>query len=332
MKGEASNAADFPLRGKVRDPFCCIGNEVFDVFLPIMGADCFAVYACFARMVFSNPKLKHTVRGMASATGLGVTTVFRSLEILERLGLMQVIRFGGGKRSECQLFDERELVNRLGAVYNRSSVSFSLPPEVAERLNAEVTSIRTKQQGKPPLTTMDRARSGRMSPSARVSQRNTSVSLRARPHSTGETQMGTHLIREERRNEDGLSPTPFHAPAELDPQEPSTKGEAENLLQSARDLFTGVMKDMGNHMLDTSKPQSSHYANGFADWDEFTFDSLAVAGATKDGNGVVLTLTASDPAAARRGLEKYKKKWEAILRYSFGDAVTVHVERTEGKL
>ena len=95
MNEAASDCAEIPLRGEVKAPFCCIGNEVFDVFLPIMGADCFALYSSFARRVFSNPKLRHTVRDLADATGIGVSTVSRSLEILEHLRLVKLIRFGG---------------------------------------------------------------------------------------------------------------------------------------------------------------------------------------------------------------------------------------------
>ena len=77
MNETASDDAAIPPRGEPTPPFCWVANEVLDVFLPIMGADCFALYASFARRVFSNPKLRHTVRDLADATGEGISTVSR---------------------------------------------------------------------------------------------------------------------------------------------------------------------------------------------------------------------------------------------------------------
>ena len=45
MAGMKENVADALGRPRTKVPFCCIGNEVFDFFLPIMEAECFTVYA-----------------------------------------------------------------------------------------------------------------------------------------------------------------------------------------------------------------------------------------------------------------------------------------------
>ena len=55
MSEATPNDADIAPRGKVKDPFCLIGNHDFDVFLPIMGADCFTIYAYFVRRVSVTP-------------------------------------------------------------------------------------------------------------------------------------------------------------------------------------------------------------------------------------------------------------------------------------
>lgn len=94
------------------------------MLLPIVGTECFTVYASFARKVFSNPKLRHTVRDLADATGIGFSTVSRSLKILERLRLVNLTRFGGSKDSQCQLLDSRVLANRLSAICDPATLAY----------------------------------------------------------------------------------------------------------------------------------------------------------------------------------------------------------------
>ena len=192
MSEAASDSAEIPPRGESKPPFFWLGNEVFDVFLPIMGADCFTIYAYFARSEFSNPKLKHSVRETANATKLGLTTVSRSLEILQHLRLIKLIRFRGSKDSECQVLDAREVAGRLGAHYDRKGLSFSLPREVDQRLNCEVMALRQRQQGK--STAPDGANLFRA-----FSQRSAGVSPAVRRRSARETQTAAHLLQEERR-------------------------------------------------------------------------------------------------------------------------------------
>ncbi len=181
MNLAAQDAAEIPLRGEVKAPFCCTGNEVFDCFLPIMGAACHTLYSLFERRYFSDPKLKHNVRELAQATQIGIATVSRSLEVLEHLRLVKLARFGGSRDSECQLLDSREAVLRLGGKYHRTTLSFSLPPNVTQRLRAEVNALREGQQGK----SSPNAQAGELqdcgNPSLCVSQRNASVSPASTP-------------------------------------------------------------------------------------------------------------------------------------------------------
>jgi hypothetical protein len=331
MNETASDLAEIPLRGKVKDPFCCIGNEVFDVFLPIMGTDCFALYAYFARKVFHDPRLKHSVRDLADATELGVTTVSRSLEILEHLRLVKLIRFGGSKDSECQLLDSRVLADRLGAKYHPRTLSFSLPPKVNQRLEAEVSALRERQQGKPSPNVLNCAPRNCGNLILSVSQRDASVSLAIRQRSIRETQTGGHLIQEERRREEVPTPTPSHDCEAKKPKDTSEENEPDSLLSWSQIKFTGVMKDMGSHLLDTSKPSVPHLANGFADWQEFGLNSLAVEAAAWRGALLELALSAFDLAAARRGLEKYNRTWNASLRKWFECEVRVELQQAQGK-
>ena len=193
--------------GKVKAPFFQIGGEVSDVFLPLMGAECFTVYSHLKRMEYKNPMLKHTVRMLAEATALGIATVSRSLEVLELLGLAKITRFGGSKQSECQLSDSWVVANRLGATYDKRTHSYTLPPEVAQRSKAEVNALREKQQGKTPQSTSRGAPRTCGNRLFSVSQRNASVSQARRQRSTRETQTGTHLIREKARTKETPIPT-----------------------------------------------------------------------------------------------------------------------------
>jgi len=330
MNLAALDSTQIPVRGEVKAPFCCIGNEVSDCFLPIMGADCHTLYSLFARRSFSDPKLRHNVRELAQATNLGVATVSRSLEVLEHLRLVKLTRFGGSKDSECQLLDSREVALRLGAEYHRVTLSFSLPPNVTQRLKAEVKALRERRQGKlSPITPIGELQDCG-NPSLRVSQRDASVSLVGRQRCSRETQAGTHLLQEEKRIEEVLSPTPSHEQAEQGPKDLPNEVEPAVPLKWARDRFNGVIDDIRAHLLNISKPSNPHLANGYDEWQQFGFNSLAVKAASMRGNEITLLLSASDAAAARRGLDKYRRIWDASLHEWFGDAVEVKLERAAG--
>lgn len=325
-----TNSGDVPLRGeKPTLPFCWQGKELYDIFLPIIGADCLAVYSYFTSIVFSDPKLRHSVRSLSKQADVGATTVSRSLEILAHLGLVKLIHRRGSRKSECQLLDSREVAKRLGAVLNRRTLLFSMPPEVTRKLRAEVEAIRKRQQGKSLQAHPRRAPNGSGNLPLRVSQRNASVSPAIRQRSTRETQRESHLIQEEGRNEEITSPyPPCHDEAGQKDKDSPDEDEPDRLLKFARAVFTGVMKDMGCHLLDTSRPPNPRYANGYADWEQFGFGSLAVEAAESRGAGLALVLSACDPDAARSGLEKYRRKWDESLRKWFGCKVYCELQDT----
>lgn len=89
------------------------------------------------------------------------------------------------------------------------------------------------------------------------------------------------------------------------------------------------MKDMGNHLLDTSRPSAPHLANDYSDWHEFGFDSLAIEAAARSRNVLELVLSASDPAATQRGLHKYRRTWEASLRTRYGCEVKITLVKAQ---
>lgn len=315
---------------KITSPSFFTGNEVIDVFLPIMGAESFTVYSYFKRIEFTNPTLTHSIRGIAEATGIGDSTVSRSLEILEHLGLIKLTRFRGSRGSECKLLESRAVAIGMGAQYHRRTVSFSLPPQVAHRLRAEIKTLREKQQGKTSPKALAGASHACGNRAFGVSQRNASVSPEKRQPTARETQTGTHLIQEERKIEEGPTPTPTPSDsgeAQEDKDSPD-EDEPDGLLKWAVEQFTGPMNDLRACLFDTNRPTAPHLSNGAEDWNKFGLGSLAVDAAAWDGETLVLTLGADDPAAAQLGLRKYHKRWDAALSKWYGCNVLCEIQRT----
>ncbi len=319
------------------------------VFLPIMGPDCFAIYSVFRERAFSNPKLRHTVEELAETIDRGETTVTRALEILEHLGLVRLKRRGGSQASECTLLDSWDVARRFEAKYSHEVHKYVLPREVDEQLKQEIQAIRTRQQGKRPQDSPTHNGESTSSGTGRWSRsslkRASSVAEtyiidspeirqrfsenRQRP--TREMQMGTHLIRKEERSKERPTPTPSHSDEAQKDKDSPDEGETVPLLKWAQVVFTGVMGDMGNHLFDTSKKPVSHLANGFADWQEFGLNSLAVVSAAWHGEELVVVLSASDPAAAWRGLEKYHCTWNKSLRKWYKCNVHVELQQAQRK-
>jgi len=293
-----------------------MGNEVITAFLPLMGPDSFAVYAYLKCKEFINRALRHSVRELAASINRSVSTVSRSLEILEYLKLVRITHYGGNKESECELLNSKSAALNLGAVYSRASVSFFLQEHVRNRLGDEIDALRSRQQGKtPPLKKSDH-----FDPCGNhalsVSHRDTSVSPEKHQRVTRETQTNFYLLQEERRMENVLTPTPSQDGESQEANGSSDEDEA-NDLQWARVEFSGVMNDLGDHLFNTSRPPALNLSNGAADWEEFCFRSLAVCGAAWHGRVLALTLFVSNPEAAQRGLEKYKRIWRRSLRKWF---------------
>jgi hypothetical protein len=311
MNGSTRNPSATATWKDRKSPFFQTGSEIADVFLPHIGPDCFAVYSYLLRWRFKNPELEHTVLELKHRTGLGVSTVCRSLEIISSVGLIEHIRRGGSQKSKCKLCDPEKAAESLGAVYEKRTLSWSLSQEASQRIQAKIEAIRQRQQGK--STQKSSSVSGNRP--VRVSQRNAGISPERRQRATRETQTGAHLIQEEVRSKESLTPTPLpekQCEAEEDKDSPN-EDEPDSLLKLAIAKFTGVMNDLGDYLFDTNRPPLPHFANGATEWDSFGFSSLAVETVSWRGEVLMLMLSASDPVAAQRGLEKYHRQWDAGL-------------------
>ena len=315
MSEPPSNDAEIPARGKkLPHPFLPIGNEVFDLFLPIMGADCFVVYAYFVRRHYSDPTLRHDIRSVADSCGLSPTTALRACEVLEHFSLVKLRRFGGSRQSECELPDSWDVATRLGAEYDSQSKSYLFPAQVSKRLYTEVREIRERQQGQKKGSKAPKIVCGNLP--LRVSRRSTGVSPEKRQRAIRETQAGTHLIQKEERSERTPTPTPTprNSSATQTEKADPEKDDPSGLLPWARMKFTGVIDDMRNHLLDTSKPPHPRLRNGYQDWEEFGFAHMAIEAAEFRGAVLMLVITAPNPAAANRGLAKYHRAWAESVR------------------
>lgn len=321
MSDRGPKNVEYPERGKKSShPFFWIGHDAFDLYVPIMGPDCFTVYSYFARRYHSDPTLKHDIRSLAQSCGMSPSTALRACEVLEHLRLLKLRRFRGSRQSECQLFDSGAAAERLGAKYDPEMKSYRFPAQVSERLHSEIHGIRERQQGHAKGAKAATILCGNLP--LRVSRRNTSVSPEKRQRATRETQAGTHVIRKEKRSE--RTPTPTPTPSDSGrPQTEETdsdKDEPGGLLRWARMRFTGVINDMRNHLLDTNVPPIPRLQNGYQDWNESGFGHMAIEGAKFHGGVLALAISAPDPAAARWGLEKYRRTWdESIRRWFEGD-------------
>jgi hypothetical protein len=343
MSESSSTDAGLPLRGeKPSHPFLWIGNEVLDLYVPIIGPDCLAVYAYFSRRYHPDHTLRHDIRSIARSCCLNPTTVSRALEVLNHLQLVKLIRFGGSRQSECQLPDVWTIVNRLGAKFDPRTQSYRFPEPVFKQLTAEVCEIRVRQQGKTDGKTAKSASSPSRNPNISASQRNTTLSPEKRQHPTRETRAGTHLIQKKERIKEVPSPTSSpdsegwgnakNIPYEdgLEKDVPLVRAQFNGLidairnatgnirsdadLQSARAKFNGVMDDLKDALLITNRPVVPHLTRSSDDWNEFRFNSLRVVAVARHGNERLLTLETDDVPATQRGLAKYRKRWESSCR------------------
>jgi hypothetical protein len=233
----------------------------------------------------------------------------------------------------------KELAASLGASYSPRAASYVLPPCRTEELRSEIAALLRTLQAKRPVerdSQLPRLENLANECCGNLllpdSKRDAGVTPKKHQRSTRETQTGSHLLLQNTRTQNIPSP---HPPAHLDeaqkPKDLPCEYGPDKLLKSTRSAFIGVIDEMRDHLLDTSRPPNPRFANGAADWNIFGFDSLAVEAAEWRGEALSLALSATDPAAARRGLEKYQRKWESSLRKWFDCEISVEWKPAQRK-
>ena len=293
---ETAQAPDKP-------PFFRTGNEVIQIFLPVMGSDCFAVYSALRCQEFSNRELRHTIRGLARSTGMSASTVSRSLDILSALELLRIVHRGGCQESTCQLTDSAEVAAALGARYTRSSVSWSLPADATLRLQLQVKAIRARHQRQ----SANAPDSVCGNPTAGVSHRNAGVSDEARQRPAAETLAESYLYRKEVRKKEDLSPTPFQERGADENRTSAAEDNDKAKRKQAQDRLNGVLDDLKDHLLNTDRPTLSGLTEGYTDWTESGFRDWEAVSISQQNDCFLLSIAAPEPAAAQRGAEKYQK-------------------------
>jgi hypothetical protein len=336
MKECASQVAEIPLRGIPDKGYCWQDNELYTLFQPIVGRTALALYCHLTRRAYG-ATFTYCIRELAKEAKLSPATIWREFSALEHVGMIRIRKGKGNQKSKGELVNLKRLAVCLGAVHSNKAASYILPPEHITRLKEEVAALRLSLQGKrksghepqpPDNGILTNVRCGNHF--LPVSQRDAGVSPENRQRTTEETRAGSHLIPQDTRLQNNPSP---HPPAH-DDEAQETKNfpdedEPHVLLKLARDRFNAVIDNMRAHLLDTSRPPNPRFANGFAEWENFGFNSLAVEAAERRGNELALVLSASDPAAARRGLERYRRTWEASIRKWFGSEVIVNLQMTD---
>jgi hypothetical protein len=339
MNDGASDDAEIPLplRGVPTEGWRWQDNELSCLFQPIIGPAASALYCHLTGKAY-NDKVIFTLRGLAAETKRSRTTVWRALAVLINIGMVRIRAGGGNQESECSLVNLKKLAVRLGASHNKRAASYMLTPSRVEELRSQIEALLSAMQAKheagqgSKITSRENlVHSSGANFFLLDSKRNARVSLEKRQWPTRETQTGSHLLLQNTRLQNSPTPTPSRDCQAQHPKNYSNEDEPDELVRRARVKFTGVMKDMESHLLDTSRSPNSHLANGFADWQEFGFNSLAVEAATWRGKVLALTLSASDPAAARRGLVKYRRTWDASLRKWYECEVLVELQQAQRK-
>lgn len=129
-----------------------VDNEVADCYQPIVGADAIWVYCRIARNAHGawivSPKVRGgdtrvSLREMAEWCGKSVDTVWRCLQVLVHVGLLQAER-GTKSKGRYALADVKDLVTREGATYDREMGSFQLPEKRSMELTQQVRELRLK--------------------------------------------------------------------------------------------------------------------------------------------------------------------------------------------
>jgi DNA-binding transcriptional ArsR family regulator len=264
--------------------------------------------------------------------GVSHATVGRELEVLKYLYLIRLRAAGGNRQTEWELMDLKQLAKQWGATYNKQKATFELSCQTTDRLRAEVERLRKELQGKikkmsPPTRenlSFQSAVTTRACVPAGDSRRDANVSPEKHERHAGETQTLSQQIKENIRQENNLSPTPFRSEDLTNCKGVFDEREVSTLLNRAQVLFAAAIENLKDHLVDSGRPRLSHLEDGYENWRRFRFDSLGVIGVSKTNDSFRLTLCASDAALAQAGLEKYRKTWEASMRRWFEREV--HIE------
>ena len=147
-----TNRGEVGLRDQRRPGHCWQDNELLDVFQPIIGPQGVSLYVNLSRMAYG-ASFEYSARGLEEATGMSRMTVWRTMAVLEHLGMVRVQAARGSARGKCDLMDLKELAEALGARPIQNGKSHELPAAALARLKKECAAVRARLVGAAAATT-----------------------------------------------------------------------------------------------------------------------------------------------------------------------------------
>ncbi len=129
------------LRNIKNGGYCWQQNELFEIFLPLIGPVSLTVYCCMTQMRQDCP-LAVNSRKMAETIGASKDTVLRSLAVLEHLGMIVANGKAAHGVAIYQLVDLKALVNKLGTTWDGQARCHRLDETVRNRLIGEIHEVK----------------------------------------------------------------------------------------------------------------------------------------------------------------------------------------------
>jgi hypothetical protein len=179
-------------------------NELYDVFLPIVGPKCVGLFCLMTRLAYG-AEVDAPLRKLAVMNGNSKDSVRRFVLVMEAIGMLR--RRSPGKYA---LVDLKLLTRDLGGVFLDSKARYELPVSVRDRLRGNVKRVLAESQQKS-VSVRDKESPSNKPPfvSAPDSSRDKLVSTRVDSVSNGERP----YIQDSRLQETiQQPPTPFEKP------------------------------------------------------------------------------------------------------------------------
>lgn len=134
-----------PLRGSPTEGWRWQDNELSCLFEPIIGPAASALYCHLTGKAYRD-KVTYTLRSLAAEMKQSRTTVWRSLAVLNEIGMVRIRRGGGSQESECYLVNLKKLAVSLGASYDRRAASYVLTPSRSGELREQIKAMQCAMQ------------------------------------------------------------------------------------------------------------------------------------------------------------------------------------------
>jgi hypothetical protein len=174
-------------------------NELYDVFLPIIGPYAAMVWNTMTRLSYG-ADVEATLRELAARTVISKDTVARSIAVLGAVGMIEILG-----DSRYRLIDLKVLVVDLGGVFLRQKASYELPVAQSDRLRVEVRRVLAQAQRKPVAQSDKAADVQEIVP---VSPERQACPARATNLSCQSDKAGRVIDIQDTRNQENPSPTP----------------------------------------------------------------------------------------------------------------------------